>query len=77
MAANTFRNNTRRTPMSQYIHSTLQCNVVVDRLEQSAIDQMMGKSIENNQTSIAMTVCIFSSAHNRSLLLPFSHRSQK
>ncbi|CAF3432328.1 unnamed protein product [Rotaria socialis] len=55
MASNAFRNNTRRTPMSQYIHSTLQCNVVVDRLEQSAIDQIMKKSIENNQTSIAMT----------------------
>ncbi|CAF4735913.1 unnamed protein product, partial [Rotaria magnacalcarata] len=55
MASNTFRNNARRTPMSQYIHSTLQCNVVVDRLEQSAIDQIMKKSTENNQASIAMT----------------------
>ncbi|CAF2612784.1 unnamed protein product [Rotaria sp. Silwood2] len=55
MATNTFRNNTRRTPMGQYIHSTLQCHVVLDRLEQSTIDQIMKNSIADNQTNIVST----------------------
>jgi hypothetical protein len=58
MATNTFRNNTRRTPMAKYIHSTIQCHVVLDRLEQSAINQIMQNSIENDQTDITTTVCI-------------------
>jgi hypothetical protein len=58
MATNTFCNNTRRTPMAKYIHSTIQCRVVLDRLEQSTINQIMQNSIENDQTDIATTVCI-------------------
>jgi hypothetical protein len=59
MATNTFRNNTRRTPMAKYIHSTIQCNVVLDRLDQSTIDQIMQNSHEDNQKKIAKTVSIF------------------
>jgi hypothetical protein len=59
MAANTLNNNTRRTPMAKYIHSTIQCHVVLDRLEQSAIDQIMQNSLENDQTKLAQIVCIF------------------
>ncbi|CAF1056884.1 unnamed protein product [Rotaria sordida] len=66
MATNTFRNNTRRTPMGQYIHSTLQCHVVLDRLEQSTIDQIMKNSIEDNQTNIAITSNIKRSLRNTS-----------
>ncbi len=68
MATNTFRNNTRRTPMAKYINSTIQCQVVLDRLDQSTIDQIMENSIEDNQKRIATTVCIFvCSNHIKSL----------
>ncbi|CAF4279482.1 unnamed protein product [Adineta steineri] len=53
MATNTFRNNTKRTPMAKYIHSTIQCSVVLDRLEQSTINQIMQNSAEDNQINIA------------------------
>lgn len=58
MATNTFRNNTRRTPMAKYIHSTIQCQVVLDRLDQSTIDQIMANSTTDNQTQIALIVSI-------------------
>lgn len=44
MAMNTFRNKTRSTPMTKYIHSTIQCQVVLDRLDQTTIDQIMRAS---------------------------------
>lgn len=50
MAANTFRNSNRRTPMAAYIRSTIHCSVLLDRLEQSAIDQMMQNSTEETLT---------------------------
>ncbi|CAF3675322.1 unnamed protein product [Adineta steineri] len=52
MATNTFRNNTKRTPMAKYIHSTIQCSVVLDRLEQSTINQIMQNSAEDNPINI-------------------------
>ncbi len=64
MATNTFRNNTRRTPMAKYINSTIQCQVVLDRLDQSTIDQIMANSNADNQTKLVTIVCI---------LLPFSN----
>ena len=54
MATNTFRNNTRRTPMAKYIYSTIQCQVVLDRLDQSTIDQI----IANSSTDNSSIVCI-------------------
>ncbi|UJR21993.1 hypothetical protein I4U23_025061 [Adineta vaga] len=51
MAANTFRNDTRRTPMAKYIHSTIQCSVILDRLEQSTIDQIMQNSTDDTTSS--------------------------
>lgn len=56
MAANAFRNNTSRTPTSKYIHSTIKCHVVLDRLERSTIDQIMKNAIEDDQKTIAKTV---------------------
>lgn len=44
MAANTFRNQSQRTPMAKYIHSTIQCQVVVDRLDQTMLGKLMGTS---------------------------------
>ncbi|CAF1078331.1 unnamed protein product [Rotaria sp. Silwood1] len=66
MATNTFRNNMRRTPMGQYIHSTLQCHVVLDRLEQSTIDQIIKNSIKDNQTNNTTTSQIKRSLRNSS-----------
>jgi len=59
MAASGFRNNTNRSSMSKYVHSTLQCNVVLDRLEQSTIDQIMQNSPEDDDKIIATMVRIF------------------
>jgi hypothetical protein len=56
MAANTFRN---KTAMSKYIQSILQCNVVLDRLEQSTIDQLMQISTEDNDKCTSITVRIY------------------
>lgn len=53
MAANTFRNSTRKTPMAKYINSTIQCNVVLDRLDQIAIDQIMQNANEDNQNKVS------------------------
>jgi hypothetical protein len=58
MAANTLRNNTTKTPMAKYIHSTIQCHVNLDRLEQSTIDQIMQNSVEDDQKRIAIIVSI-------------------
>lgn len=67
MAANTFRNNTRKTPMSKYIHSTIGCRVVLDRLEKSTIDQIIKNSFEDNQTNITPIVCILFLDGNQNL----------
>jgi hypothetical protein len=64
MATNTFRNNTRRTPMAKYINSTIQCQVVLDRLDQSTIDQIMANSNADNQTKLVTIVCILLSFSN-------------
>ncbi|CAF1065454.1 unnamed protein product [Adineta ricciae] len=56
MAATTFRNNTRRTPMAKYIHSTIQCSVILDRLEQSTIDQIMQNSTDDTISSPQVTL---------------------
>ena len=72
MAANTFRNKTRRTPMAKYIYSTTQCHVALDRLEQSTIDQIMQNSVKDNQKNITTMVCILltiTGVHNRLLFL--------
>ncbi len=61
MAANTLRNNSKRTPMAKYINSTIQCQVVLDRLEQSTINQIMENSNNDNQISLTKKVCNFSS----------------
>ena len=58
MAANTLRNHAKRTPMGKYINSTIQCHVVLDRLEQSAIDQIMKDSNKDDETSLTTIVCI-------------------
>ncbi len=70
MATNTFRNNTRRTPMAKYINSTIQCQVVLDRLDQSTIDQIMANSNADNQTKLVTIVCIllFFSNHTSIIL---------
>ncbi len=59
MAANTFRNNTSKISMSKSVNSILRCNVVLDRLEQSAIDQIMQNSIEDNDKITTTIVRIF------------------
>ncbi len=59
MAANTFRNNTSKTVMTNYVQSILQCNVVLDRLEQSEIDQIMQNSVEDDNKFVSTTVRIF------------------
>jgi hypothetical protein len=76
MAANTFCNNTRKTPMAKYIHSTIQCRVVLDRLDQANIDQIMENSIEDNQRKIATTVCIFIFSNDVKFLI-YNFHSQK
>jgi hypothetical protein len=58
MAANTFRNNTSKISMSKSVNSILRCNVVLDRLEQSAIDQIMQNSIEDNDKIMTTIVRI-------------------
>lgn len=50
MAVNTFRNKTRSTPMAKYIHSTIQCQVALDRLDQATIDQIMDTSTSDIST---------------------------
>ncbi len=57
MATSMFRNSTSR--MSKYVHSILQCNVVLDRLEQSTIDQIMQNSPEDDDNIISTIVRIF------------------
>jgi len=52
MAASTLRNNTSNTSTSKYVNSILRCNVVLDRLEQSTIDQIMQNSIEDDDKII-------------------------
>jgi hypothetical protein len=58
MAASTFRN---KTTMNKYIQSILQCNVILDRLKQSEIDQIMQTSPEDDDkcTSIPVRICFF------------------
>jgi len=59
MAVSTFRNNTNRTSMSKCVQSILRCHVLIDRLEQSTIDQIMENSTEDNDKIIETTVRIF------------------
>ncbi|CAF3738277.1 unnamed protein product [Rotaria sordida] len=47
------RNNTNKTSMSKYVNSVFKCHVVLDRLEQSTIDQMIQNSTEDNDKNIA------------------------
>ncbi|CAF3649560.1 unnamed protein product [Rotaria sp. Silwood1] len=56
------RNNTSKPSMSKYVNSILQCHVVLDRLEQSTIDEIIQNSTENNNKIIAPI-----STSNRSL----------
>ena len=58
MAVNTFRNKTRSTPMARYIHSTIQCQVALDRLDQAAIDQIIEASTTDTRTQTIAIVSI-------------------
>lgn len=51
MAANTFRNQTQKTPTAKYIHSTIQCRVAVDRLDLTMIDKLLTDSCTNHSNS--------------------------
>jgi hypothetical protein len=59
MADNTVCNTASESSMGKYVHSVLQCHVVLDRLEQSAIDQIMQNTTENDDENIVTIVRIF------------------
>lgn len=64
MATTVFRKNACQTTKSKYVRSVLECNVILDRLDQSVIDQiMLNTPDENNQ--IRTKVCILSNKLNR------------
>jgi hypothetical protein len=52
-------NNSIKIPTIEYVHSVLNCHVVLDRLEQSTIDQIMQNSIDDDDSSITSIVRIF------------------
>ncbi len=58
-AANTLRNHRSKTSVGKYVHSILQCHVILDRLEQSTIDQIMQNSAEDDDKCISISVRIF------------------
>ncbi|CAF0912202.1 unnamed protein product [Adineta steineri] len=53
LATNTLRHNTSKISIYNPVHSALQCHVVLDRLGQSTIDQIMQSSSEDDNASIA------------------------
>lgn len=59
MAASAYRPSTGKTVMNKYVQSALQCNVVLDRLEQSSIDQIMRNSTANDDECTYSSVRIF------------------
>jgi hypothetical protein len=59
MAANTYRNHRSKTSVGKYVNSILQCHVILDRLDQSAIDQIMQNSTEDDHKCTAILVRIF------------------
>ena len=48
MAASACRPSTSKIVINKYVQSALQCNVVLDRLEQSSIDEIMRNSTAND-----------------------------
>lgn len=61
MAASACRPSTSKIVINKYVRSALQCNVVLDRLEQSSIDQIMRNSTGNDDdddecTSISVRI---------------------
>lgn len=58
MTSKTTRNSTSRISTSKYVRSILQCHVVLDRLEQSTIEQIMQNSIDDDDKTISTVVRI-------------------
>ncbi|CAF3046013.1 unnamed protein product [Rotaria sp. Silwood2] len=54
MTPRTSRNNTSKFSMSNHVNSSLQCHVVLDRLEQSTIDEIIQNLTEDNDKNIAL-----------------------
>ncbi|CAF2092558.1 unnamed protein product [Rotaria magnacalcarata] len=57
MTPKTSRNIPSRKSITKYVNSILQCHVVLDRLEQTAIDQIMQNSTEDDERS-ALSISI-------------------
>jgi len=54
MVANTFRYPTQKTPMTKYIRSTIQCQVVVDRLDELMLNKLM--TIGSSKSTLEKTL---------------------
>lgn len=62
MAASACRPNSSKIVINKYVQSALRCNVILDRLEQSAIDQIMQNANANdddNNENVSSSVRIF------------------
>jgi hypothetical protein len=56
-AADAIADVTGEHSMNQYVHSILQCHVALDRMDQSAIDQLMQDSADSRGERVKPTVC--------------------
>lgn len=50
------RTNTSRTSISKYVNSIIQCQVVLDRLEQTTINELMQNSTEDEEDIVLIVI---------------------